>query len=77
MKTGTAVNKIKKMFRIFNMCKTWDRIRIRILDRHQNGKSDPDRHQNNVEPQHSLQQNKTMRTEEVLYKLYLLKGTQD
>ncbi len=58
------------------MCKTWDRIRIQILGRHQNGKSDPDRHQNNVEPQHSLQQNKNMRKKYCINCICLKKNIQ-
>jgi hypothetical protein len=46
------------------MCETWGRIRMRIgimlfpirihpdLDRHQHGNSDPDRHQDDADPQH-------------------------
>ncbi len=34
------------------ICKTWDRIRNPHVDRHQNGNSVPDRHQNNADSQH-------------------------
>jgi hypothetical protein len=40
------------------MCAIWGRIRLRIgiiltdLGRHQHGNSDPDRHQNDADPQH-------------------------
>ncbi len=38
----------QKIFLFFHVCKTWGGIRIRTLDRYQNGKPSPDRHQNNT-----------------------------
>ncbi len=56
-RTDTAVNKSQYFFRFFYVYKTWGMIQTDpYLDRHRNKKSDrdpdPDRHQNDADPQH-------------------------